>query len=113
MGVIFLLEAMVGASLAPLFPGDAYGRHSPHWRRYGGLLDRMMATSTSSPRGGIIFGDSLAGRTRGRLGGWASVSACFSLGDQGGATCHLPSITMRLGSMVHRSLGGRRVMMGM
>jgi hypothetical protein len=61
------LEAMVGASLAPLFLGETSdvgeatidggtrGRRSPRWRRYGGLLDRMM--STSSPPWGIVFGD--------------------------------------------------------
>jgi hypothetical protein len=50
----------MGASLASLFPGetsdlgevttdgDGRARRSTCWRRYGGLLDQMMATSTSS-----------------------------------------------------------------
>ena len=118
------LEAMVGASLDPMFPGetsdleeatiggDARGRRSPRWRRYGDLLDRMMAMPASSPPWGHhLWRHSSAGRTCERLGGWASVSTCFTRGDQGGAACHLPSTTTSLGGMVQRGLGDGRGMM--
>jgi hypothetical protein len=57
------LEAMLGASLAPLFLGEtsnlgestidggARGCRSPRWRRYGGLLDRMMVSLHRRPVG--------------------------------------------------------------
>jgi hypothetical protein len=70
-------------SLTPLFPGETsdleeanidggdYGRRSPRWRRYGGLLDRMMATSASSfPWGHHLW----------RFIGWTDVWTAWWLG---------------------------------
>jgi hypothetical protein len=78
-------------------------------RRY---MDQMMAMSSSlSLWGHHLWRHSSAGRTCGRLGGWASVSAYVSRGDQGGAACHLPSTTTSPGSMVQRGTGDGRGMM--
>ena len=76
---------------------DTHGSHSPRWRCCGGLLDRMMAMSLSSPRGGIIFGDiyRLDGQVDG-FGYWTSVFACFLCGDQGGTVLLLLSLWWRV-----------------
>jgi hypothetical protein len=88
------------------------GRRSPRWRHCGGLLDLMMAMSLSLSPWEHHFGHihQLDRCVDGLVAG-ASVSACFSCGDQGGAACHLPSTTMSPGGMVQRDTGdGRRMM---
>jgi hypothetical protein len=80
--------------------GGACGRCSPFGRRYGGLLDRMMTTCVVTPVGHHLWIHSSVGWVCGRLGGWASVSMCFSSGNQAGEVCYLSSTMTSLGGTV-------------